>query len=93
MAYTVVVYTYNMWYPCTVYVHVVHVYIMYKHVLTSFLSMVGRVPLIPLFVAGNSTHNIPHKYSQHKRPGFPVGTCDTAAGDGLHGSNVYKVNP
>jgi hypothetical protein len=54
--------------------------------------MVGRVPLIPLFLACNSTPNIPHKYSQHKRSGFPVGTCDTAAGDGRRGSNVFLVN-
>ena len=55
-------------------------------------NMVGRVPLIPLFLAGNSTPTIPHKYSQHKRSGFPVGTCDTAAADGRRGSNVYEVN-
>ena len=52
-----------------------------------------RVPLIPLFLAGNSTPTIPHEYSQHKRSGFPVGTCDTAAADGRRGSNVYEVNP
>ncbi len=28
--------------------------------------MVGRVSLIPLFLAGNSTPTIPHQYSQHK---------------------------
>ena len=57
-------------------------------------NRVGRVPLNPLFLAaGNSTPTIPHKYSQHKRSGFPVGSCDTAAGDGLRGSNVYEVNP
>ncbi len=55
--------------------------------------MVGRIPLIPLFLAGNSTPTIPHKYSQHKSSGFPVGSCDTAAADGRHGSNVYEVNP
>ncbi len=56
--------------------------------------MVGRVPLIPLFLAGNSTPTIPHKYSQHKRSGFPVGSCDTAAADhdDLCGSNVYEIN-
>ncbi len=37
-------------------------------------NMVGRVPLIPLFLAGNSTPTIPHKCSQHKRSGFPAGT-------------------
>jgi hypothetical protein len=42
VANTVVVYAYNMWYPCTVYVHVytqyVHKYAMYIHVLTSRLN-------------------------------------------------------
>ncbi len=56
-------------------------------------NMVGRVPLIALFLAGNSTPTIPHKYSQHKRSGFPAGTCDTAAADGRRGSNVCEVNP
>ncbi len=51
-------------------------------------NMVGRVPLIQLFLAGNSTPTIPHPYSQHKRSGFPVGSCDTAAADGRRGSNV-----
>ena len=55
--------------------------------------MVGRVPLIPLFLAGNLTPTIPHLYSNHKRSGFPVGSCDTATADGLRGSNVYELNP
>ncbi len=38
--------------------------------------MMGRVQLMPLFLAGNSTPTIPHKYSQHKSLGYPVGTCD-----------------
>jgi hypothetical protein len=50
VANTVVVYAYNMWYPCTVYVHIytliVHVHAMYIHVLTSCLNKVGRVPLM-----------------------------------------------
>ena len=55
--------------------------------------MVGRVPLIPLFLADNSTPTIPHQYSQHKRSGFPVGSCDTTTANGLRGSKVYDVNP
>ncbi len=68
---------------------------MYIHALISRFNimMMGKVPLTPLFLGGNSTSTIPSKYSQHKRSGFPVGTCDTAAADGLHGSNVYEVNP
>ncbi len=50
------------------------------------------MPLIPLFLAGNLTPTIPHQYSQHKRSGFPVGSCDTAEADGRCGSNVYEVN-
>jgi hypothetical protein len=51
--------------------------------------------MIPLFLAGNSTPTIPHQYSQHKRSGFPVRSCDTAATDGRRGSNVpvNEVNP
>jgi hypothetical protein len=48
-----------------------------------------------MFLAGNLTPTvtIPQQYSQHKRSGFPVRSCDTAAADGLRGSNVYEVNP
>ncbi len=66
---------------------------MYIHVLTSCLNMVGRVPLILLLLAGNSTPTISQQYNQHKRSGFLVGSCDTAAADGWRGSNVYEVNP
>jgi hypothetical protein len=96
VAYTAVVYAYNMLHQCTVYVPVytlyVHVYARYIHVLTRCFNMMGRVQLMPLFLAGNSTPSIPHKYRQHKRSGFPVGTCDTAAADGRRGSNMYEVN-
>ncbi len=64
---------------------------MYIRVLNGCLNMVGRV-LIPLFLAGNSTPTTPHQYSHHKRSGFPVDSCDTAAADGRSGSNVYEVN-
>jgi hypothetical protein len=30
--------------------------------------------------------------SQHKSSGFPLGSCDTAAADGQHCSNMYEVN-
>ena len=36
-------------------------------------NMVGRVPLIPLFLAGNSTPTIPHMFSKNKAAGFPSG--------------------
>ena len=56
-------------------------------------NMVGRVPLMPLFLAGNSTPTIPHLYSKRKDSGFPMGCADAAAVDGRRGSNVYEVNP
>ena len=54
--------------------------------------MVGRVPLMPLFLAGNSTPTIPHLYSKRKDTGFPMGCADAAGVDGRRGSNVYEVN-
>ena len=57
-------------------------------------NMVSRVPLLPLFLAGNSTPTIPHLYSKRKDTGFPMmGCADAAAVDGRRGSNVYEVNP
>ena len=56
-------------------------------------NMMGRVPLILLFLAGNSTPTIPHIFSKRKDSGFPYGCADTAATDGRRGSNVYEVNP
>ena len=56
-------------------------------------NMVGRVPLMPLFLAGNSTPTIPHLYSKRKDTGFQMGCADTAGVDGRRGSNVYEVNP
>ena len=56
-------------------------------------NMVGRVPLMPLFLAGNSTPTIPHLYSKRKDTGFPMGCADAAAVDGRRGSNIYEVNP
>ncbi len=57
-------------------------------------NMAGRVPLIPLFLAGNSTPTIPHLYSMRRDSGFPMGCADSAAVDGRRGSNsnVYEVS-
>jgi hypothetical protein len=59
-------------------------------------NMVGRVPLISLFLAGNTTPTIlvtvPHLYSKLKDSVFPMGCADAAAVDGRSGSNVYEVN-
>ena len=55
-------------------------------------NVLGRVPLFPLFLAGNSTPTVPHKFSKNKGSGFPMGTADTADAEGRRGSNVYEVN-
>ncbi len=56
------------------------------------LNMVGRVPLIPLLLASNSSPTIPHQFIQHKRSCFQVGSCCNAAAYGQRGSYVYEVN-
>jgi hypothetical protein len=56
-------------------------------------NMVGRVPLMPLFLAGTSTPTITHIFSKCKDSGFPYGCADAAATDGRRGSNVHEVNP
>ena len=56
-------------------------------------NMRGRVPLVPLFLAGNATPTIPHLYSKRKDSGFPMGCADAPAVDGRRGSNIYEVNP
>jgi len=56
-------------------------------------NMVGRVPLMPLFLAGNATPTIPHLFSKRKDACFPMGCADTASVEGRRGSNVYEVNP
>ena len=56
-------------------------------------NMRGRVPLVPLFLAGNATPKIPHLYSKRKDSGFTMGCADAAAVDGRRGSNIYEVSP
>ncbi len=53
-------------------------------------NMMGRVPLMPLFLAGNSIPTIPQIFSQAKDSGFPYGCADAAATDGRRGSNVNQ---
>ena len=55
-------------------------------------NMVGRVPLIPLFLAGNSIPTIPYMFTKRKDDCFPFGCANAAAVDGRRGSNVYEVN-
>ena len=52
-------------------------------------NMVGRVPLIPIFLLGNSTQTIPNMYNKRRDSGFPMGCSDAAAVDVRQSSNVY----
>ncbi len=54
-------------------------------------NMVGRIPLIPCFLDGNTTPTISHKYSKNRNSCFPTGCADTAVEDGRRDSNVYEV--
>ena len=45
-------------------------------------NLVGIVPLIPLFLAGNSNPaTIPHMFNKSKDSGFPYGCADAAPTD------------
>jgi hypothetical protein len=56
-------------------------------------NMLGRVPLMPLFLHGNSTPTIPHQLRHLQRSKFPYGCTDASDESGTgKGSNVYEVN-
>ena len=55
-------------------------------------NVLGRVPLMPLFLLGNSTPTIPHQLRQHRSSRFPHGLADAADESGRKGSNVYEIN-
>jgi hypothetical protein len=50
-------------------------------------NMVGRVPLMPLFLAGNATPTISHIFSKRKDSGFQYGCANAGATDGRRGSH------
>ena len=51
-------------------------------------NVLGRVPLMPLFLLGNYTQTIPHQLRQHRSARFPHGLADAADELGRKGSNV-----
>ena len=55
-------------------------------------DVLGRVPLTPLFLLGNSTPTIPHQLRQHWSARFPHGLADAADESGRKWSNVYEIN-
>ena len=57
----------------------------------STANVLGRMPLMPLFLLGNFTPTILHQVRQHRRSKFPHGLADAADTSGKKGSNVYEV--
>ena len=55
-------------------------------------NVLGRVPLMPLFLHGNSTPTIPHQLRHLQRSKFPHGCADASDESGRKGSNVYELN-
>jgi hypothetical protein len=55
-------------------------------------NVLGRVPLMPLFLHGNSTPTIPHQLRHLQRSKFPYGCADASGESGRKGSNVYELN-
>ena len=55
-------------------------------------DVLGCVPLMPLFLLGNSTPTIPHQLRQHRSARFPHGLADAADESGRKGSNLYEIN-
>ena len=51
-------------------------------------NILGRVPMIPCFVGGNSHPTIPHSFRRHQLAG---GAADTRHDSG-NGSRLYEVN-
>ena len=55
-------------------------------------NMVGRVPLMPLFLAGNATPTIPNLYSKRKESGRWAALTQQRWTAGV-AAMVYEVNP
>ena len=51
-------------------------------------DVLGHVPLMPLFLLGNSTLTLPHQLRQHRSARFPHGLADAADELGRKGSNL-----
>ncbi len=56
-------------------------------------NMEGRVPITPLFLAGNSTPTIPHMFGKRKDSGFPFVCADAAAAGGRRAVMAMRITP
>ncbi len=55
-------------------------------------DLLGRVPLIPCFLDGNTTSTIPHKYSSRQKDAFECCCADGVGPTSRSGSHVYEIN-
>ena len=54
-------------------------------------NVLGRVPMIPCFVAGNTQPTIPHGFARGGRAALGAGAADTRPDSG-NGSRLYELN-
>ncbi len=55
-------------------------------------DLLGRVPLSPCFLDGNTTSTIPHKYAPRQKQAFKFGCADGSVQGFRSGSHVYEIN-
>jgi hypothetical protein len=55
-------------------------------------DLLGRVPLFPCFLDGNSTTTIPYKYARRQKQAFEFGCADGQGPASRRGSHVYEIN-
>ena len=55
-------------------------------------DLLGRVPLFPCFLDGNSTSTIPYKYAGRQKQAFEFGCADGQGPASRRGSHVYEIN-
>jgi hypothetical protein len=55
-------------------------------------DLLGRVPLFPCFLNGNTTSTIPNKYAARQKQAFEFGCADGASQGSRRGSHVTEIN-
>ena len=55
-------------------------------------DLLGRVPLFPCHLDGNTTSTIPHKYTPRQKQAFEYGCADGSGQGSRRGSHVYEIN-
>ena len=55
-------------------------------------DLLGRVPLFPCFLDGNTTSTIPYKYAARQKQAFEFGCANCQGQASRRGSHVYEIN-